>query len=355
MGAPPPMGGPPMGAPPPMGGPPMGAPPPMSGPPGGGGGSNAVNAPTTPCPRCSAPTPAGFAFCQQCGFKMGAPAPGGGPPATGPAPDAHAMTLAATGPGPGGAPFNPLAPPPSNGSGPPMGGMGGPTGGMAHAPTPAVSASWGSVVSVNRDGSDGERYPLAGEYVIVGRNGADIVFDEDSFLARHHARLERTGDGVRVVPLDTLNGVFRRIDTPADLVDGSIMLLGREVLRFETVEGEEKTPEPLVRHGVALFGSPPREPWGRLLQMLPSGGIRDIRHLWDDEVTLGREEGDIVFSDDAFLSRRHANITWNGQRAQLTDLQSSNGTFVRLTGPLALRHGEYVRMGDQLFRVELRR
>ena len=34
-----------------------------------------------------------------------------------------------------------------------------------------------------------------------------------------------------------------------------------------------------MRHGVALFGSPPREPWGRLVQIIPSGGHRDVRHL----------------------------------------------------------------------------
>ena len=83
--------------------------------------------------------------------------------------------------------------------------------------------------------------------------------------------------------------------------------------------------------------------------------MRDVRHLADDEVVIGREEGDLVFADDAFLSRRHCTITWDGQRATITDLTSSNGTFVRLTGPLTIRAGEHVRMGDQLFRIELRR
>ena len=87
-----------------------------------------------------------------------------------------------------------------------------------------------------------------------------------------------------------------------------------------------------MRHGVALFGSPPREPWGRLIQLVPSGGYRDVRHLAGDEIVLGREEGDIVFRDDAFMSRRHAAVTWDGRAAQLTDLGSSNGTFVRITG-----------------------
>jgi pSer/pThr/pTyr-binding forkhead associated (FHA) protein len=222
----------------------------------------------------------------------------------------------------------------------------------AAAPAPAA---WGAAVSVNRDGTDGTRFPLTGEFVIIGRADADIVFDQDRFLARHHARLEQTADGTRVVPIDTLNGVFRKLDAPVDLVSGAVILVGREVMRYEKVDADEKNPAPLVRHGVALFGSPPREPWGRLSQLLPSGGVRDVRYLIDDEIVIGREEGDLVFGDDAFLSRRHCTIGWNGQRAVITDLGSSNGTFVRLTGPAPVRHGEHLRVGDQLFRIELRR
>ena len=361
-GPPPPYGGPPPpyqqgygGGPPPpapYGAGPMGSPPPyatpMPPPPA------PAAAPTT-CPRCSSPALPGFAFCQQCGFRLGPQAPAGPPAHV----DAQGATLAATGadaaamrgavvpssqpmsmPGPA-AMQPPAAPPPAPAP--------------SSAPAAQAGPAWGVAVSVNRDGSDGERFPLAGEYVVVGRAGADIAFDQDRFLARHHARLERTSDGCRVVPIDTQNGVFRKIDAPVELASGTIVLVGREVLRFEKVDDDERTPEPLVRHGVALFGSPPREPWGRLFQLVPSGGVRDIRYLSDDEIVLGREEGDLVYSDDAFLSRRHCTIGWDGTRAVITDLGSSNGTFVRLTGPLALKHGEHVRMGDQLFRIELRR
>jgi pSer/pThr/pTyr-binding forkhead associated (FHA) protein len=216
--------------------------------------------------------------------------------------------------------------------------------------------AWGTAILVNRDGSDGQRYPLAGEYLVIGRAGADIVFDDDRFLGRPHARLERGADGaVKIVPLETLNGVFRKTDAPLEIAEGAVILVGREVLRFERVDPDEAKPHPLVRHGVALFGSPPREPWGRLVQLVPSGGHRDVRHLSAEEVVLGREEGDIVFRDDAFMSRRHAALAWDGRRALLTDLGSSNGTFVRITGPTPLKHGDHVRMGDQLLRIELGR
>ncbi len=288
---------------------------------------------TVTCPRCGTATPASFSFCQQCGLNLqeqGKAPSGSQPAARAPSAgvDAQGATIAADVRAPN---MQPRA-----------------------QPAAATGPAWGTAVLVNRDGSDGQRYPLAGEYLIVGRMGADIEFSEDRFLARQHARFERGNDGsVKVVPMDLLNGVFRKADAPVDLVDGTTVLVGREVLRFERVEGEESKVQPLVRHGVALFGSPPREPWGRLMAVIPSGGYRDVRHLSEKEIVLGREEGDIVFRDDAFMSRRHAAVTWDGKKAQITDLGSSNGTFVRLAGPTTIKHGDHVRMGDQLLRIEL--
>jgi hypothetical protein len=349
-------------------------PPPVMPPPGVMGAGFGAPAPVGPsaspprppvgstitCPRCATATPVGFAYCQQCGLHLNAIAPTDpgslGPPArirppTGAPPighgnpagiDVQAATLAADGVRagalvpPGARPSSPAAAP----SGPPV--------------RPSASgASWGSAVLVNRDGSDGQRFALTSEDTIIGRAGADIAFDDDRFLARQHARISRGADGsVKLHPIDTTNGVFKKTDGSVELTDGAIILVGREVLRFERVSPEERAVHPLVRHGVALFGSPPREPWARIVQLIPSGGYRDVRHLGGDEVVLGREEGEIVFRDDAFMSRRHAAITWDGKRALLTDLGSSNGTFVRLTGPTSIKHGDHVRMGDQLMRIE---
>jgi len=314
------------------------------------GGARPAQASTIACPRCGTQTPLGFAFCQQCGLHIQAlsPEPSATPRGPGPAVpplgakldgpiDPHAGTIAQ-----------------DDRSGPALASA--VRAAAASLARPQAGASWGTAVLVNRDGSDGQRYALAGEYLVVGRAGADIAFEDDRFLARQHARIERGGDGVvKVQAIDTLNGVFRKTDAPVDLIDGTTILVGREVLRYERVEPEEGKAHPLVRHGVALFGSPPREPWGRLVQLVPSGGYRDVRHLSGDEIVLGREEGDIVFRDDAFMSRRHAAVTWDGKRAQITDLGSSNGTFVRVIGPTALSHGDHVRMGDQLLRFELGR
>lgn len=215
-------------------------------------------------------------------------------------------------------------------------------------------AAWGSAVLVNRDGTSGQRFPLVSDDTIIGRAEADIAFEEDRFLAPHHARLERFRDGsVIIYALDSVNGIFLKALAPVDLVDGAVILVGREVLRFELVPAEERAVRPLVRHGVSLFGSPPREPWGRVVQMLPSGGYRDVRHLAAAETVIGREDGDILFRDDAFMSRRHAALTWDGTTARIIDLGSSNGTFVRIAKTATVRTGDHFRLGDQLLRIEL--
>jgi len=320
-----------------------------------------VPAPAAPaainCPRCGTVTPLGFAYCQQCGLHLQAIAPtdpgaltrsrpaSKAPPVVGqPGIDPQAATLAQPD-GARAAVVNAAAPvtQPAAPSLPPA---------IAATARPSGSA-WGTAVLVNRDGSDGQRFALSSEDTTVGRTGADIAFDDDRFLARQHARIARGADGAVVVhPIDIVNGVYRKTDGAVELSDGTTILVGREVLRFERVAAEERTQAPLVRHGVALFGSPPREPWGRLFQLIPSGGVRDIRYLASAEVVLGREEGDIVFRDDAFMSRRHAALNWDGKRVTLTDLGSSNGTFVRLAGPTPVKHGDQVRMGDQLLRIE---
>ncbi len=311
---------------------------------------------TMACPRCGTQTPVGFAYCQQCGVQIEAVVP------TAAAPGTRSPVVGGGAAGLVGGKFDGAIDPHTGTMSPVE-----PAGVLAAMRRPSAAsiraqtgATWGTVVLVNRDGSDGERFPLSGEYLIVGRAGADVAvdisFQDDRFLGLQHARIERSSDGaVKVRPLDALNGVFRKIDAPVELFDGAMILVGREVLRYEKVDPEEIALTPLVRHGVALFGSPPRDPWGRLMQIIPSGGYRDVRHLSGVEVVVGREEGDIVFRDDAFLSRRHAAVTWDGSRAWIADLGSSNGTFVRITGPTGLRHGDHVRVGDQLLRIELGR
>ena len=208
------------------------------------------------------------------------------------------------------------------------------------------------LVSVMRDGSDGPSYPLAGDQVDIGRSEGELLFD-DPHLARRHARIAVHGADHVLTPLETRNGVYIQLQGQVEIQDGDHVLVGKQVLRFEVLPEAELNLRPAVEHGILLFGTPVKVPWARLRQITAAGTTRDVFHLCRPQVVLGREQGDILFSDDEFISRRHAQISQRGGRFLVEDLGSSNGTFIRLRGQHTLAAGEMLRMGDELLRFEL--
>jgi pSer/pThr/pTyr-binding forkhead associated (FHA) protein len=214
---------------------------------------------------------------------------------------------------------------------------------------PAINAR---LVTVRRDGSDGSSHVVHSDQFDLGRTEGDLLFDDPHMAGRHARIVFRDGDFV-ILPLETRNGVYVRLRQPTELYDGDLFLLGKQVLRFEVPFEVEKNIRPAVEHGVMFFGTPVKPPWGRLRQLTAGGTTRDIYHLTRTEAVMGREQGDIVFGDDEFLSRRHAQIESRNNHVTLTDLASSNGTFVRLRGQHVLAAGELIRIGDELLRFEI--
>jgi pSer/pThr/pTyr-binding forkhead associated (FHA) protein len=74
-----------------------------------------------------------------------------------------------------------------------------------------------------------------------------------------------------------------------------------------------------------------------------------------ERTVIGRTEGDVVIAHDTLLSSRHAEISRQADQGRyrwyLTDLQSTNGTFVRVSGAL-LRHGQEMLIGGRLYRFD---
>jgi pSer/pThr/pTyr-binding forkhead associated (FHA) protein len=222
------------------------------------------------------------------------------------------------------------------------------------SPVPTTVGTPAGLTSVNRDGSDGRYYPITGDRFDVGRTSGMLLFGDDGYLSDRHVRLEWRDGAWVLVDLSSLNGTFLRIRSREEVMDGDTLLVGMQVLKFELLSGEERDPAPAVEHGVLYFGTPPRRPWGRLRQVTTAGICRDVLHLYRPEVVIGRESGDIVFSDDEFMSRAHTALRNDAGRAYLVDLNSSNGTYLRIRKERKLSPGDFLRMGDQLLRFTLR-
>ena len=209
------------------------------------------------------------------------------------------------------------------------------------------------LVVVHRDGTDGITYNLLGDQIDIGRTEGDLLF-EDPHLAPRHARIVASLTGRVLTPLETRNGVYVRLRGPVDLQDGDYVLMGKQVLRFETVSEPERNVRPAIEHGVVVFGTPGAAALGAPPAdharrggpgRLPPDPARHRR--W-----AGRS-GDIMFSEDEFMSRRHAQMSYRNGAGTLEDLGSSNGTFLRLRGPHGLASGDLIRLGDELLRFEI--
>lgn len=250
--------------------------------------------------------PRNFKFCGACGLPMAEVLGAGGKPAAAAAPAAAAV------------------------------------------PAPAGGKARGTLVVIRSDGSEGDSYPLGDPVTVAGRD-AGGVFSTDSYLSPRHATLTFKGGQLWIKDEASLNGVYIRIEreTPTELVDGAVFRIGQEIIRFEKVP-----PAAAGRDGVEVMGSPNPGFLGRIALVVGRETTGNSYCIPPAGLHLGRERGDIVFPDDGYVSGLHCRIHGESGRVMLTDVGSSNGTFIRMRQDTALRPGSLILMGQQLFRVE---
>jgi pSer/pThr/pTyr-binding forkhead associated (FHA) protein len=215
-----------------------------------------------------------------------------------------------------------------------------------------MQESRAKLVLIKGDGLDGVSFTLAGDEHLVGRSdSAMIMFEEDRLLSPVHANFFYRFGTLMVRDESSVNGVFIRIKGTVPVQLGDRFLVGEQMVQVQETP-ESTVPEP-IEDGTYFFGSPRRPAYYRVVQIL-RGGMSGFSYRSDSPVTtIGREGNDIDFPDDPFISGRHARVSWKNKQLSLTDLDSKNGTFLRISGEYPLKHGDYVFMGQQLLRVEI--
>lgn len=208
------------------------------------------------------------------------------------------------------------------------------------------------LVSINEDGSDGPRIELRYNDSVVGRAG-DVRFPTDAFLSPKHARINiDSARKVFIEDLYSLNGTYVKLREESRLTPGDTFLMGRQVLRFEKFE-HNLTPKARSSDGTRYMGSPPPGGQFKLLQVGIGGVIQNVFCLHESGAIVGREKGDVIFPRDKFMSGRHAQIfPREDGHYYLVDLNSSNGTWIKIWERKQLNSGDFVFLGQQLFRIE---
>jgi pSer/pThr/pTyr-binding forkhead associated (FHA) protein len=342
------------------------------------------------CPKCSKDNQDHYKFCLGCGaelprdaapkpFTPQTPAqaikPVAAPVAAAPAPAPAPAPVAAPAPAP--APV--AAPAPSAAPVPPAAAAGGtvtcpqcshvntPTNlfcgscgfrlgqaaKAAPAPAPAAAApaaaAPGNVVltALRADGSEAGTYNLPGGTVTVGRETGSI-FAGDSYLSPRHATFRQSGGRITINDEASLNGVYKKLvrDVPVQLRPNDMFRIGQEIIKFEPL-----APLAPAEDGVERLGSPSKGYIGRIALVIGRDVTGNAFPIPETGVHLGRERGDVLFPEDGYVSGLHCRLSWENGKLMLTDLGSSNGSFLRLHAETEIKSGDVLLMGQQLFRV----
>ncbi|HVY31165.1 MAG TPA: FHA domain-containing protein [Polyangiaceae bacterium] len=262
-------------------------------PPAGGG---------VACPQCGHVN-AGNRFCASCGYNLGALA--------GAAPSVPAAAAAA----------------------------------------PAAGGAGIVLTALRADGSEAGTFRMPDAPVVTVGRDTGSIFAGDSYLSPRHATFSRRGGQLFIKDEGSLNGVYLKVrpNEPCLLEFGDVFRIGQEIIRFEELRGQGKSPD-----GVERFGSPAKGYIGRLALVIGRDTTGNSFPVPERGVHCGRERGDILFSEDGYVSGLHCRIARGPDgRVYLTDVGSSNGTFIRLRSERAVGGTDILLMGQQLFRIDI--
>jgi hypothetical protein len=213
---------------------------------------------------------------------------------------------------------------------------GGPVTGRTVPPTSGPNEELASVhfVMLGTQGEPvAERIVAPGTTFDIGR-GPDAPWNDDEFIEPQHARLTPMRGGVKVEELTPRGAVFRRLSERTPLRDGDQMRVGQSMLVYERAAGEP---------GAGRFG--------RVVAHAHPDGIAAAFPLGEAGLMVGRDIGEVTLSQDTFVSGSHCRFVCNDGGVFIEDLDSSNGTYLRLQSGQWVPFDEYLLIGQTQFAI----
>lgn len=215
-----------------------------------------------------------------------------------------------------------------------------------------VSQAPARIIVIHPDGTEGDVFPLGSGETTVGRSHPSSIFSEDPFLSPRHATFYFVKGQLFARDEGSLNGIFVRIKAEVELFHGDMFRIGQQLLRFEEM-AQVRPVLPGAGDGTTVMGSPVRGAWGRLASVVAINTPAAVWVLRRPEEHMGRERGELTFPDDGFVSGTHCKVTTRDGRFFLRDLDSTNGTYLRVKAEGILAQNDLILLGQQLFKIDL--
>ena len=196
-------------------------------------------------------------------------------------------------------------------------------------PTPVSLQNQARLLVVMPNGMVESEHPLLPQSeTTIGRKGAHILFPHDTLMEELHASISHGEEGFSLRDRGSASGVFLRVPPAArrELQTGDLIRAGRQFL---------------------LFGGKSGDFWFKHYNH--EGKELGQTSLSDKMMILGRAAPDLTLnSEDMSLSRRHLALAVYEGKITIKDLNSANGTYLRVKNTIPLTHGDQFQMGHQL-------
>ncbi len=210
------------------------------------------------------------------------------------------------------------------------------------------------LVLVKGGGFEGASYNLNSTDHVCGRTDGFILFPDDPYVSPRHANFFYFGGKLFVTDEGSLNGVYIRIKSPVQANEGFFFLAGQQLFRVNFTSSLPPIDGLRFTEETEFLGSPSSlVPKYSLTHILEGGRVGSITYPEGEEFTIGRENCNLNFPDDGFMSGVHCSLTQSADKIFLTDKGSKNGTYYRIDQEQELSHDDFVFVGNQLLRVEI--
>jgi hypothetical protein len=174
-----------------------------------------------------------------------------------------------------------------------------------------------------------ERTLRPGDSLDVGRDPVE-PWGDDEHLEENHARITPAAGGVIVDDYDGTGPVFRQVSERTRIRPGDQLRVGQSLIQYEHGEGNG---------------------FGRLLVFTGGEQPPRVHALGGGGATVGREDGDITFLHDTYVSGEHCRFVCEGSHVYVEDTGSSNGTYVRVRQGEPVELGALLLLGHTQFRI----
>jgi class 3 adenylate cyclase/pSer/pThr/pTyr-binding forkhead associated (FHA) protein len=211
---------------------------------------------------------------------------------------------------------------------------------------PASALPHMKLLHIGPDGVVKAEIPLQ-QSLVIGRSVGGLTFPHDAGLQPRHAALTVENGQVFIHAEGEAESYYSVVGTYT-LLDGDLVKMGKHTFRY-AAKTDALSRAAAIGTRIGDLASQLAAP---VAELIGTDDAAQHYSLDREEITFGRSHATYAFPQDPLMSRAHARVYHRGEDFFIEDLESRNGTFLKVRGKVPLAFGTRLHMAGQVFQLE---